>query len=397
MDNCALKSPYAPIRLRETTWWQGARSIAQRNGVLLDGRIRQGVPELIQNKFIKPNLENFEKNFRGHVHFVQMWLELLVSLSLLHQWIPLIAQYEVCGRQIFDLADAAVLAFTHTDVKDATLEDLELPYEAFFIRIGPQLDISGQVDVIEDKSAGGGYHEQHLYIDGVFVARTASKDGAGRLTFGLTNVLDNGEDTYQPGLFLDLTAEEQKLPCLQAVEASIARRAARLLEVSERKSVELELNSDFATMIRTKHQIAIAETAEYFRKVLPLVLNCIMYVESVGRNQAVSPGRDVPPDRVVEWMHASPQRRQKLRSALTRDGYTTVRLIGTEYEKLLSHGSGDMIAAHWRRGHVRMQPYGPGRTLKKRIRIDPIFVNARGTSLDEPPGHRYVTTSNSKQ
>lgn len=39
-------------------------------------------------------------------------------------------------------------------------------------------------------------------------------------------------------------------------------------------------------------------------------------------------------------------------------------------------GSGVTTSPHWRRGHFRSQPHGPGNTLRKRVFIEPVMVNA---------------------
>jgi hypothetical protein len=40
-----------------------------------------------------------------------------------------------------------------------------------------------------------------------------------------------------------------------------------------------------------------------------------------------------------------------------------------------SESTGRDVKPHWRRGHWRMQPYGEKKSLRKRMRIPPVFVN----------------------
>ncbi len=51
-----------------------------------------------------------------------------------------------------------------------------------------------------------------------------------------------------------------------------------------------------------------------------------------------------------------------------------VRIIDNTTD-LPSDPTGRKVSPHWRRGHYRMQPCGPGRSERKRIRIPPIMVN----------------------
>lgn len=53
-----------------------------------------------------------------------------------------------------------------------------------------------------------------------------------------------------------------------------------------------------------------------------------------------------------------------------------VRLWQSHSEKESMGTSGVTLSPHWRRGHYRMQRYGPQNSLRKRIAIHPVLVNA---------------------
>jgi hypothetical protein len=53
-------------------------------------------------------------------------------------------------------------------------------------------------------------------------------------------------------------------------------------------------------------------------------------------------------------------------------------------------GDGPPVRPHWRRGHWKMQPYGPGRSERKRILIKPILVNKH--LMDGGDGWWFQTT-----
>lgn len=52
----------------------------------------------------------------------------------------------------------------------------------------------------------------------------------------------------------------------------------------------------------------------------------------------------------------------------------TIRKEGSAHNPVCD-ATGRIMSPHWRSGHWRMQPYGPQGSLRKRILIDPIFVN----------------------
>lgn len=72
-----------------------------------------------------------------------------------------------------------------------------------------------------------------------------------------------------------------------------------------------------------------------------------------------------------------------VRAATTRKGKTrselwSANIIGARYrvlrQKTLPTGTHASPRLHWRRGHLRNQPHGPGRTLRKLVWIEPMLI-----------------------
>ncbi len=365
----ALLSPYAPVRYRDVAWWRFAKQLAKAGQVQSDGRVRGGLFEYINQELVLPALDagkqaGFDDAELGH---------LLTKVHAFRGWVPLAAQYELCGRQIFDFDSALVETFVQTDIKDATLEDLHLPYQAFYLRFGPQPH--AQLP-FEDESA----HFEML--DGVFVSTSVwDNDGRTRLCLGMTTVRDSGGGMWLPGYYADVAPDEQSLPCAEAVERSIARHAAVLREAPWPEGARSHLLH------------ALDESAALLRSSLPLVINALFYLDSLGktRDLPVEPGKDVPSELRGRWSSASPRQREKLRSRLTSEGYTVVRVLGRDElssEERAHIGRGP-AAPCWRRGHWRWQVHGPRNSLRKRIWVRPVFVNPGGRPADDVPGHIY--------
>lgn len=55
----------------------------------------------------------------------------------------------------------------------------------------------------------------------------------------------------------------------------------------------------------------------------------------------------------------------------------------------VSHGVGSGVAPHWRRGHFRMQPYGPGKQERKLIFVAPVLVHADQIQGEAPAPKSY--------
>jgi hypothetical protein len=375
-----LTSPYAPIRYRDTFWWPYAKRLADAGFVLPDGRMDSRVRDRIMEELILPVIRVYSQQMPpGSPHHDALGLAMAQAFSFQH-WVPLAAQYEGSGREIFDFSEGLVQTLNHTDIKDATLEDLNLPYPAFYIRFGAQEHIRLEYPEGDNKFE---------FFDGVFVTTSlwdGPESGAKRLLFGMTTVLENGQGMASPGYFLDVTPDMQKLPCLDAIEAALARRR-QLIEESE-----------VAAGLQQAQMQRYEESAELLRAAMPLVLNALFYLDSLGSDQPPhEPGRGTSKELAAKWAAAEGGRKRKVASTMTSYGYALVHVVGKEFETHDESGAGRGAAAPgWRRGHWRWQAHGPRHSLRKRIRIPAVFVNPQGRSTESGHGHIYQVDEQSR-
>ncbi len=373
-------SPYAPIRYRDTFWWRFARDVTKSGWVQPDGRMGAGLPDRLVAELIEPTIQAFvQNNPEGSPGAEALGLMIEQALRFRH-WVPLAGQFEACGRQIFDLTEGLVDVCNNTDVKDATLEDLHLPYRALYIRFGRQEHLKLPYD---DEG-----HEFE-FLDGVFVAASSwgnDPKGPVRLMFGLTTVLKNDQGMLFPGYFLDIPPDLQKVPCLEAVDAALDLRKATLMADGEIEGV------------RQAQLDRYEDSAELLRAAMPLVINALFFLDGLGTENPLEPGRGTPSELVERWAQAEGSRRRKLGSRLTSEGYTLVHVVGREFDQGTRAARGQ-AAPCWRRGHWRWQAHGPAYSLRKRIRIAPVFVNPgnQAGSSSEAPGHIYTVDHDSKR
>lgn len=383
VDQDAL-SPYAPIRWRKEVWWHFAQEAARQGLVRANGVITESLPHIIQQELVGRMMASLKGFIDENPEAKTMAAQALAKFLEQRHWVPLIGQYEHNGRQIFDLHDDLTEMLLATDVGDCTLEDLNLPYDCFFIRFGKQDDIKVPFD------------DDFEYVDGAFVAVTPWQDTPTsapkkRFKIGLSTVKKSGEGVMMPGYFIDFTPEEACMPVDKAVDAAMARRRAAFFEGVKEGS-----------MVSGLAEIRAAELAEgglLARKALPLVFNAMFYLESLSDVPAEEPGRDTSSELTAKWQQSKPDRRHKVRSQLIAGGYAVVRLVGKEVARTGLGGSGvshqvDGLKTHWRRGFFRQQPHGPERQLRRRQWIKPTVVNAHKSDASEAPGHIYVGDSN---
>lgn len=380
VSDAQLLSPYAPIRYRTIGWWEFARSAAKQGLVTPTGQIVAGLPDLIMDRLISPLTSQMAELFKPMPDAGQLMGNFLSTAMELRHWVPLAAQYELCGRQIFDLTDELVEMLAVTDIGDATLEGWHAPFDTFFVRFGRQ------------EAMRIPWEDDFEYLDGAFVGVTPWDDTDPtrcRIKFGFTTVKPDGSGMTLPGYFVDLTPDEQALPIAEAIDGSIARRIADFGSPDD----------DEQAWALTQHrQERLRDGAAIMKQALSLVVNALFYIESTaskGRAESVEPGRDTRPELIVAWNQASPQKRQKLRSKLTSDGYAIVHLIGKEIAGLGPHKEASGKKTHWRRGHWRQQKHGPNLSQVKRLWIKPVMIN-QDRPHDDMPGHIYAFGSDHK-
>ena len=374
------QSPYAPIRFRGHFWCKYALSAAKEGHISADGRISGDLQNMIDKYLVTAYITEFydvvkSKSDASHLVNIQA-----AKIELLRHWVPIAAQYEQCGRQIFDLDDKLVQLLTHTDLGECSLEGLNFPYDTFFVRFGRQEHVKIPFE-----------GEQFEYLDGAFIARTPyDGDGSFRLKIGFTTCKIDGSGVTLPGYFIDILPSEQKLHAAASIEAAITRRLLELADTDDASASEKSFNS--------YRRAEVNDSATLLRAGSTLLVNALFYLESVREKQPEpEPGRDTPPEQVTKWVQTTPAKRYKQKSVLFASGYTVVRLMGRELvSDTPSQGDKNVVKAHWRRGHWRLQRHGEELSMQRKIWIKPVMVGADHHIDQELSGHIYVTENTNK-
>lgn len=373
-------SPYAPIRYQDDFWWEFALKMGRERLIFPDGSLAPFASLYVDDRMVQPTLRRLHAEMAERyedpvVRDGELTLHAHLLLSL-QDWVLLAGQYILCGRQIFDLNDEVVELLEHTDFQDCTLEDWQPTYDAFFIRFGARDSV--RLD----------WKDESHYLDGAFIAVAPSnEDGAkGAIKIGLTTIGKDGRGAPLPSIYLEIHPEDLKLPIPNAIENAITRRMNSYKDMNkgEVKDDPLILGVSFLEQKR------MTASAEMITKATALIVNTLFYIESIGSNRTLEPGRDAPTDYTVQWGNATVRQREKLKSRLLSNGYTPVYSLGRELSlPAASNGHGGAKRAHWRRGHWRRQPHGPARALVKRIWVKPQMIGADRVH-DDLPGHIYA-------
>ncbi|OUL97942.1 hypothetical protein [Variovorax sp. JS1663] len=302
-------SPYAPVRLSEQIWWEFAVRAKDAGWIREDGTIAGNLPDAIFDDLCKPMVQEMEQvldinGLRDHLPQYD------ANMLRLRQWVPLIGQYESCGRQIFDLDDDLADELAVSALPADVLHAWKPPFRSFFVRFG-------KVEAASLPFAPG----ESEFLDGVFVGVSPwDLSGALCYRFGFSMIKEDGGGLEMPGPLFDLTPAESHLPFREAVEAAHSRRLKEL-DVDDRSGTSTPWTKAVNSMRRGES----GEVTQLAMDAAPLLMNALFLLEQ--KLDQVEPGRDAPPEAQILWEMESARGRRRLVDELAVGGYAVVRRV----------------------------------------------------------------------
>jgi hypothetical protein len=196
-------------------------------------------------------------------------------------------------------------------------------------------------------------------------------------TFAAVGFTTEPAPTLWPLIFLS-SGEEQimsSLPGDETLEATIMREYG--------DSPQVQANS------LTKDERLV------FAGVVRVVLNSMLFLMEFGCKHQ-GPANPSHYKHLRELLHLARKRKRHVADA-ERDLRLAPQLYSLDRDIFLHHveqrharqagdGDGTQRGPHWRRGHWTMQAHGPGRSLRKRMLIKPVWVNLHLLGPDDEPG-----------
>lgn len=380
-------SPYAPLRWRNLMFWEFAVDVAKQKLVTTNGMVHKFLMNYIMDALVQPMARSVEEQIKaGDEAAKEAFVQTVAKFMEQRHWVPMLAQYELNGRQIFDLHDGLTEMLLNTDVSECTLDEIKLPYDCFYLRFGKQDEIKVP------------FEDDFEYVDGAFIAASpwaapnASPETKPetRIKIGLTTVKKDGRGVMMPGYFLDFYPSELSLPFGEAVDAALKRRVEAFKED--------EPDDEWSKTLSLVRASEVTEGAALARLALPLIFNSLFYLESLNDLPEYTPSRDTSSELTARWEQSKPNRRHKLHSELTKNGYAIVRLVGKEVVDATAglNPRGGGVRTHWRRGYFRNQPHGPQKSLRKRVWIRPTVIRAdRADESGDTVGRIYIPDAGS--
>jgi hypothetical protein len=269
-------------------------------------------------------------------------------------------RFKLLKRPHFVVDDALVELLEHTDIaEDIPVTYLTPPYAGLYLELGKNRQ---HALVLPNISTG-----DHI-LEGAYIEQGTHWDGTPSLHILLVGSpvgKDNALDDSTFSLHVTLAEPDRSLP--EVLRESFERAHAH----SKADGLRATPSSFYAP----------AQTA------LLMIAKVLLYINMPDVRRTVHAERSNA-EKDLARVKATAKRAKAQRKLAKLYDYVLISSTATEKG---APGEGvprtGAVRAHWRRGHLRMQPHGPQRSLRKLIHILPVLVG-QPSADSVPPEYR---------
>lgn len=241
------------------------------------------------------------------------------------------------GRNMFDFSPRLLEMLVATDLDASVIpKDLVPPYDFFYMHMNGFTTMRGEV-------TGYTYTVEGAFIE---VSRHAQ---SGEIETWAINLVTKVKDGERENYYVML----------------------QFLPHSVHDSIKAALESLSSTPPRHRSDPGVMAA------ILTLIFNCLLYLSHLDRDVKYRYPDTMPAKMREAIQYGKKKQREKALKAATSLGYSKVHYCGyaLQHEYEAQGGKrGELTEAHWRRGHWRNQPHGPGNGLRKLIWLRPVVV-----------------------
>jgi len=249
--------------------------------------------------------------------------------------------YLTNGENIFHIQPALADMFTKTDVDQIAVDQLRLPFDAFYLHFG-------QVDGLQLPSRG-------RYIDGAYV-----QDG--EVLMICFTAADPGLDYAEPLPVARFMAADEQLEFVLGGEPGMT--VGQSIQDAQR---------DFTRVDHLREVYTQWEPA--FPAATRLLMNALCYLGSPHREVNERFSDDTPKTIARKYASAtSRKQRDRVLSKAKAQGFRRIQFLGDSIQGAAAVRGAGEVSPHWRRGHWRNQAHGPERRQHRLVWIQPTIV-----------------------
>jgi len=260
------------------------------------------------------------------------------------------------GRMIFNFTEDLTEAFNKSDLGDALIKDIKLPFDAFYIKF----NFINEIKLFNNRP-----------FDGTYVFRGKDSEFIGLLL--VTGEGEEWPDIIDLGINSYFNTVNGNLHFSEALEEAYEEQMKKYNspnpEVAELYGID---ESD----IDTPQKQFFQEGHETTKDLLNVIGNALLYLSIYQEEVDAQWSDDAPKSLVTKAESPKPRLRKKAHDELWGLGYSKIRYCRSTSEpnKSMSIDNDPSVAKHWRRGHWRNQPYGKGLSERKLIWLKPCLV-----------------------
>ena len=281
------------------------------------------------------------------------------------QMISSILNFATKGMNIFSFDREVTEAMLNTDLGDATPNDFTHPYLTYYLHF----------DMEEPLILPNGREFEGILVGSPDDDEDACDDGKA-IFFTILCKATKDAGTWPHindwGYEMSIPVDHQDKPLLDAIRAAHDTQA-RWID-----------GGDASVNPYPKDFIPQADM------LLKLAANAIMYISRYAGDAKMEWPESAPRD-LVEQAEKGKRSAEK---QLIRKGHVKTRLVtfGRHSSQEDGEATGRSVKPHWRRGHWKRQPYGPGRSLRKLILVPPTRVAFKEGNT-EVKARQYAVTA----
>lgn len=264
------------------------------------------------------------------------------------------------GRMIFNFSEELTEAFNHSDIGEAAVKDIKLPFQAFYLKF----NFKSSPIFYNGRPFDGAYIFQGKGTQFIGLLLVSSSDAA------WPDILDLGIhssfDTFDGSKLLSVALDETFL-------SQIKRFEEMDIHAANTYGIRAEnIDHPQEDFFRTGHALV--------KSLFNLIGNALLYLSIYPDDVELKWPSNAPKALIEKAESTKPKERRLAYDELWAQGYAKIRYCKTysPEESNISLGynveEDKKIAKHWRRGHWRNQSYGLGLRERRLVWIKPCLV-----------------------
>lgn len=300
-----------------------------------------------------------------------------------------VAKYAAFGRNTFVLAPHLVEMLDNTKLDAVRTIDLRLPFKSFYISFADAFPacLPGPKNIIDGAYISSSFEGR---IEVIITSRRRDVD---------THTSANWPRSRDLYYYCPFDITDPDLNFAELVERAIGDDIKIVADMTAPDPDFVhEFDDGRKVLVSSVKHLTAQEQAEYaaeglpaFKRALALVINALCYMTAEPTDAEIEAPEDAPADLLELLKAKKPSIRDRAKVSLLERGFSLLRVIGNAVPKPsaaeASPGTGGSVRPHWRKGHWRRQPFGPGRAEIRLLWIYPMLV--RGDKGEPETGHLY--------